>query len=965
MPTSDDPAAAERSPKAMVVVLAVIVVSLVVLILVALSNALDKRVAMAAQLVISAAVVLWAMITAVLNEDHRLLAFFCLVLAATGVYLCVMRLDKLSEYSDAKKAAEKDGTPLNLKEPSLTLVPAFLAAIAGLILRSLRDDFPAPSYSAFDIVKMAEADSLPQGLTAAEQAFVKDAAESIIVLTNAMGQEAESGTAGKKANEVLTAYMMSPSRSKERKVRGALEAWSIQIQGGGSKRSDEDSPRQGVSLGTGASSKGPGYTGSMVIMYAQKHLLHDAQSTDDAQSQSKAGASSAAKELAPKGDSKEAGLASAITGEPGTTKTSLENEAYAEMEKAFQAIDSVNKKAAQQAVDKIRELSEKANKSFVINPKTTEEGRANMVAYVVSALFWASAAALNTIEAGIDDQIKRLVDDAKLVATEAMITLLKVTPETPQDQFNKAYGTTEEAYVTNRQVARYVELKNGIALYRNDFFENEDLKNAVVKYYTEKGAPESFVVVGNSTDEDIIKNTLLHRVPVYYGQPMRDLYDSSALPEVLGVDPGTILPAKNPVRLAIAGLVPVFDDKNNYTEKGLMGAIHTYGLNFESKQTSDYKRLVNGDGMLKEEEVTENAKEMYRMIYAAAAKLAEKANVPKAKIRIPLIGLGAYLEALNNDQRQAVATKYAEAFIDVHSHAPEYHSRVSETHFYVKYSSVPSFKEAQQTFVDKVSTAKLADVRIIDGSMFKQGEGISTSGKYILDGEDLLVLVNAWDTGSFIGNGGKEDLSVDGFFVSGNNNPDFKNGSFLQNPWLSRQLLEPKDWERLNTDSAEAEAEAEQAVDAARAEAARAEAAAEAEQAAAEAEQAAEQAAAAAADAKTLLKEATDAAMAAAKNKDLGKRFTASRDARRAAEFKIKVINAAATAKSMAGNATKAVTRAVKAKEVVSGAGVTRVDEARVYAANAAVTRATAAAEEAVEDEKAAAAAAAAAPSSS
>jgi len=67
---------------------------------------------------------------------------------------------------------------------------------------------------------------------------------------------------------------------------------------------------------------------------------------------------------------------------------------------------------------------------------------------------------------------------------------------------------------------------------------------------------------------------------------------------------------------------------------------------------------------------------------------------------------------------------------------------------------------------------------------------------YVLHGGDLLVLVNAWDSSSFIGNGGSRDPTVDGFFVSGKRNTDFKNASFLQNPWLSRQLLNPRHWKR-------------------------------------------------------------------------------------------------------------------------------------------------------------------------
>ena len=42
--------------------------------------------------------------------------------------------------------------------------------------------------------------------------------------------------------------------------------------------------------------------------------------------------------------------------------------------------------------------------------------------------------------------------------------------------------------------------------------------------------------------------------------------------------------------------------------------------------------------------------------------------------------------------------------------------------------------------------------------------------------------VNAWDSHSFIGNGGNLDNSIDGWFVGGTNiNTEIENGSFLHN----------------------------------------------------------------------------------------------------------------------------------------------------------------------------------------
>ena len=58
-----------------------------------------------------------------------------------------------------------------------------------------------------------------------------------------------------------------------------------------------------------------------------------------------------------------------------------------------------------------------------------------------------------------------------------------------------------------------------------------------------------------------------------------------------------------------------------------------------------------------------------------------------------------------------------------------------------------------------------------------------------------LVLINAWDNVSFIGNGGHYDHTVDGMMVAGiPPNTSFRNTSYLHNPCFHPSMGNPKQW---------------------------------------------------------------------------------------------------------------------------------------------------------------------------
>ena len=59
----------------------------------------------------------------------------------------------------------------------------------------------------------------------------------------------------------------------------------------------------------------------------------------------------------------------------------------------------------------------------------------------------------------------------------------------------------------------------------------------------------------------------------------------------------------------------------------------------------------------------------------------------------------------------------------------------------------------------------------------------------------LTILVNAWDSISYIGNGGIMDPTIDGFLVAGKGPGNaVPNSSYLHNVFLNPTLLKPSKW---------------------------------------------------------------------------------------------------------------------------------------------------------------------------
>jgi hypothetical protein len=143
-------------------------------------------------------------------------------------------------------------------------------------------------------------------------------------------------------------------------------------------------------------------------------------------------------------------------------------------------------------------------------------------------------------------------------------------------------------------------------------------------------------------------------------------------------------------------------------------------------------------------------------------------------IRMPLIGVGAFLNAYKGDKLN-LQTQIIDKLIKVRN----------------KY---------------KLNNNIILDVCIIDSELKKYYD--SELKKYydskscdnlfnLIENSNLkhTMIVNAWDNKSFIGNGLRRDGSIDGWLVGGwGPNENLLNSSYLHNAFFSNNILESKNW---------------------------------------------------------------------------------------------------------------------------------------------------------------------------
>lgn len=294
-----------------------------------------------------------------------------------------------------------------------------------------------------------------------------------------------------------------------------------------------------------------------------------------------------------------------------------------------------------------------------------------------------------------------------------------------------------------------ITLDNALSIYNYDFLE-PDTAAWVAKIYKHPTAMRliraSMTIVSSHTDDQELRNAVKYRSPVYFGRHMPGYFDVARFEATFGY---TLSDVPEPVSYAVLGLnlTPLPGGR-----AAPFWTVHLMGVNLEAPTTRDYRRLVTNDE-LDLEAYALCVIDMVACLETGVVKL----NLDSPRIRMPAIGCGSYLQTFPQhtirctcillDALTAMLTRHSPWSVEFCSFSPKICER----------------------YADGMSRLHVAREDLFATEVTNE-----------------LVLCNAWDSSSFIGNGGSRDLTVDGMFVAGGGSGRrLINCSYLHNHFLS------------------------------------------------------------------------------------------------------------------------------------------------------------------------------------
>jgi hypothetical protein len=284
--------------------------------------------------------------------------------------------------------------------------------------------------------------------------------------------------------------------------------------------------------------------------------------------------------------------------------------------------------------------------------------------------------------------------------------------------------------------------------------------------------------------ERAVLTSLVLRYPVYFGQPKTDMYDAAAVHRVLGYDPATVPKPDTRLHYGILGPL-VLEDKPNEVPGKRAWALHVWGQNFEKAASDDSKQYLKGTGLamtVDKVAIGVIMDDLFGAVLAAVQHLRDVKTQGLIVVRVPLVGLGAFLSYPQQQGADAVV------------------STVKRT-YYGAAAKTGKKAKAMNAVVHILNYGGF----VLDASefpKFKAGSGVVMQSKAPqhdlfapLQAKATTILVNAWDSRSFVGNGLDDDNTIDGFMVAGiGPGGQMRNSSFLHNVFTSPALLERKAW---------------------------------------------------------------------------------------------------------------------------------------------------------------------------
>jgi hypothetical protein len=251
-----------------------------------------------------------------------------------------------------------------------------------------------------------------------------------------------------------------------------------------------------------------------------------------------------------------------------------------------------------------------------------------------------------------------------------------------------------------------------------------------------------------------LQNTLEHlkyRHPIHITGPRYENINQPRMAQVLhytrqdcdAVDAWT----DSSMRYGILGWTPVQSNSHSVAKEAYV--LHLWGVNMERKGTTDYNYVFGKTGKFDVGRYLELLAIMMGLVRQSAFRVIQETRKPLV-IRITNIGLGVWSSEVPEASKPAIKQAYARHLIELTGSFPPvvvYHADFSESATY-KYSGG---KKKSSYNLSEHEANRMADP-------FGPPDSVGSN--------KTLLVINAWDDRSFIGNGGSFDNSLDGWITA-------------------------------------------------------------------------------------------------------------------------------------------------------------------------------------------------------
>ncbi len=338
-------------------------------------------------------------------------------------------------------------------------------------------------------------------------------------------------------------------------------------------------------------------------------------------------------------------------------------------------------------------------------------------------------------------------------------------------------------------------LSQVLSIYKYPFLSDQTtiFVKKIWKQHFNKIYNSARLILDNSLNSHDVKEHLSLRHPVHINGPQYKHIHHTKLFNILHLKQSEIaaIPENVWMRYGILAQTPILQNGNSIDTKKAW-ILHTWGCNLESKDTVDGKYVFQS-GEFSRIRYLKIIQTMFHIFETAIVHVHIETN-RKVVLRVTKLGFGSWLTEMPKHLISSMKRKYEELLFGL---TLKYDWLEIRHPIYPNHETFGSFEKNNKW-----------ELLERNHDPFGKPKFVHDNDYVDLPYDSELIIVNAWDDRSFIGNGGSRDDSLDGWLVSGpcDNFPknefdqtigsNMINASYLHNVFFCTNLLNESNWIR-------------------------------------------------------------------------------------------------------------------------------------------------------------------------